>query len=68
MAEYETLLYRETGPVAWVTLNRPERLNSFNTAMADEIQSVWQALRYNTDIRCIVLTGANGMRASCAAL
>jgi enoyl-CoA hydratase/carnithine racemase len=67
VAEYETLLYSETGAVAWVTLNRPERLNSFNTAMADEIQSVWQGLRFNSDIRCIVLTGA-GDRAFCTGI
>jgi enoyl-CoA hydratase/carnithine racemase len=67
MAEYETLQYSETGAVAWVTLNRPERLNSFNTAMADEIESVWKGLRYNTDIRCIVLTGA-GDKAFCTGI
>jgi enoyl-CoA hydratase/carnithine racemase len=61
------LQYGETGAVAWVTLNRPERLNSFNTAMADEIHSVWQGLRYNTDIRCIVLTGA-GDKAFCTGI
>jgi enoyl-CoA hydratase/carnithine racemase len=67
VAEYETLQYRETEAVAWVTLNRPERLNSFNTAMADEIESVWKGLRYNTDIRCIVLTGA-GDKAFCTGI
>jgi enoyl-CoA hydratase/carnithine racemase len=67
VAEYETLQYSETEAVAWVTLNRPERLNSFNTAMADEIESVWKGLRYNTDIRCIVLTGA-GDKAFCTGI
>jgi len=67
MAEYETLLYEETGAVAWVTLNRPDRHNSFNSKMAEEIHAVWRGLRVNDDIRCIVLTGA-GDKAFCTGI
>jgi enoyl-CoA hydratase/carnithine racemase len=67
VAEYETLVYEETDAVAWVTLNRPERLNSFNTKMAEEIHSVWRGLRYNDGIRCVVLTGA-GDKAFCTGI
>jgi enoyl-CoA hydratase/carnithine racemase len=67
LAEYETLKYEETDAVAWVTLNRPERLNSFTSTMAEEIHSVWRALRYNDAIRCVVLTGA-GDKAFCTGI
>ncbi len=67
MAEYETLRYEESDAVATVTLNRPERLNSFNTKMAEEIHSVWRGLRYNDRIRCVVLTGA-GDKAFCTGI
>jgi len=33
MPDFETLAYEESDGVAWVTLNRPDVLNSFNTTM-----------------------------------
>ena len=33
---YETLLYRVEGPVATITLNRPDRLNTIVPPMPDE--------------------------------
>jgi enoyl-CoA hydratase/carnithine racemase len=62
--EFETLLYREENGVAYVTLNRPEVQNSFDYTMIDELAEVWQGLRWNEDVRCVVLTGA-GERAFC---
>jgi enoyl-CoA hydratase/carnithine racemase len=64
MAEYETLIYDERDAVAWITLNRPEALNSFDTTMRVELRQVWRSLRTNDDIRCAVITGA-GERAFC---
>jgi len=64
---YETLDYTEGDGIAWVTLNRPEVLNSFDVAMMREIRDCWQQLRANEDVRVIVLTGA-GDKAFCAGL
>ena len=58
MSTYEALIYEERGPVAWVTLNRPEANNAFDRTMQDELQKVWRSLRTNEDIRVAVLTGA----------
>jgi enoyl-CoA hydratase/carnithine racemase len=55
---YETLIYEEAEGVAWVTLNRPDVLNSFNVQMQRELKDVWTSLRRNDDVRCVVLTGA----------
>jgi enoyl-CoA hydratase/carnithine racemase len=65
--DFETLLYEERDGVAWVTLNRPDRLNAFNSLMQRELHSLWRALRRHDDVRCIVLTGA-GEKAFCTGI
>ena len=35
--DFETLLYERDGPLAWITLNRPEKLNAINAVMVDEL-------------------------------
>jgi enoyl-CoA hydratase/carnithine racemase len=67
MPDLETLLYEESDGVAWVTLNRPEALNAFDTVMQRELRDLWSMLRTNDDVRCVVLTGA-GDRAFCTGL
>ncbi|MFJ4558507.1 enoyl-CoA hydratase/isomerase family protein [Streptomyces massasporeus] len=57
---------RDSG-VAVVTLNRPERLNAVDLAMADELASTWHELRFDDAVRAIVLTGA-GERAFCTGI
>jgi enoyl-CoA hydratase/carnithine racemase len=65
--KYETLGYEEREGVAWVTLNRPERMNAFNSLMQRELFDCWRQLRRNDDVRCVVLTGA-GDRAFCSGI
>ena len=67
MSELETLLYQESDGVAWITLNRPEALNAFDSVMQQELRGLWAELRVNDDVRCIVLTGS-GDRAFCTGL
>jgi enoyl-CoA hydratase/carnithine racemase len=67
MPEFETLGYEEEGGVAWVTLNRPQVLNSFNTVMQRELRTLWRWLRRHDDVRVIVLTGA-GDKAFCTGI
>ncbi|MFJ9559982.1 enoyl-CoA hydratase/isomerase family protein [Streptomyces fuscichromogenes] len=50
---------KETG-VAVVTLDRPERLNAVDLALAAELSSAWRALRFDDAVRAVVLTGAGG--------
>jgi enoyl-CoA hydratase/carnithine racemase len=64
---YETLEYEEADGVAWVTLNRPESYNAFDTRMQEELASCWAALRTNDDVRAVVLTGA-GEKAFCTGI
>lgn len=50
--------------VATLTLNRPEVFNSFNKDMALEFQQMLDKCEANSEIRCIVITGAG--KAFCA--
>ncbi|MFE9450717.1 enoyl-CoA hydratase/isomerase family protein [Streptomyces sp. NPDC006739] len=50
---------KDTG-VAVVTLDRPERLNAIDLAMARELTEAWRAFRYDDGVRAVVLTGAGG--------
>ena len=46
--------------VATITLNRPDVLNSFNRAMATELQLTLGAVGKDPEVRAILLTGAEG--------
>jgi len=61
MAEYESIIVERDGPIARITLNRPDRLNSFTAAMHDELKN---ALAEIDDCRVLILTGAG--RGFCA--
>ena len=39
MAPFETILYATDGPVATITLNRPEQLNTIVPPMPDEVEA-----------------------------
>jgi 2-(1,2-epoxy-1,2-dihydrophenyl)acetyl-CoA isomerase len=58
---YETIDFKADGPVARITLNRPDRLNSFTVQMHEELR---EALNNLGDTRVLVLTGAG--RGFCA--
>ncbi len=55
---YKTILYEVRRSVAWITLNRPEKLNSFNETMHQELLHALQVAEQATDVRALVLTGA----------
>ncbi len=44
--------------VLWLTMNRPDKLNSFNVEMHGEIRDVLARVQVSTDVRCLVITGA----------
>jgi 2-(1,2-epoxy-1,2-dihydrophenyl)acetyl-CoA isomerase len=56
--DFETLLYEERDHVAWVTLNRPDVLNAFNTEMLKTLGRVLRDAEKDPAARCIVITGA----------
>ncbi|MEE4190750.1 MAG: enoyl-CoA hydratase/isomerase family protein [Halieaceae bacterium] len=62
----EPLLIDERGPVSWITLNRPEQLNTLVMPMVDGLVDYFRALAERPEIRIVVLR-AEG-RAFCAGL
>ena len=46
------------GPIALITLNRPDRLNAFNVAMRDQLYEIIMAIRDDPTIDGAVLCGA----------
>lgn len=61
---YQTIVFEIAEGIARLTLNRPERLNSFNTVMHSEVRDALTALRSDASARVLVLTGAG--RGFCA--
>jgi enoyl-CoA hydratase/carnithine racemase len=63
----QTIEFDVSDHVATVSLNRPDRLNSFTEQMADELAAVWARVRDDDDIHVAVLR-ANGDRAFCTGI
>ncbi|HLG93002.1 MAG TPA: crotonase/enoyl-CoA hydratase family protein [Acidimicrobiales bacterium] len=60
MAGTEHLLFERDGPVAIVTMNRPEAKNAFSTPMLVGMADAWEEIDGDDAIRCAILTGAGG--------
>ena len=61
---FETITYSTEAGIARLTLNRPDRLNSFTDAMHEEIRQAMDALEADASARVLVLSGAG--RGFCA--
>src|SRR5471032_917973 len=55
---FETILYKEEGPIGWLTLNRPDDGNMFTPRMCHEIRDCIESIRRETRTRVLVITGA----------
>ena len=62
--DYAQITVERTGPVAVITLNRPDRLNAWTPRMAEEQQHAITAANDDPRIGAIVMTGAG--RGFCA--
>ncbi len=65
MSDFEVIIYEKKDGVGYVTLNRPQALNTYNIQMRDELYQVLQAIRDDPDVRVTIFKGA-GDRAFCA--
>jgi enoyl-CoA hydratase len=61
---FETILYAADGPVATITLNRPERLNTIVPPMPDEVEQAVARATGDAQVKVIIVRGAG--RAFCA--
>jgi len=62
--DFETILYAVDGPVATITLNRPEQLNTIVPPLPDEVETAVAQAVADRVVRVIVLRGAG--RSFCA--
>jgi enoyl-CoA hydratase/carnithine racemase len=54
----ESFLYEERGPVAVITFNRPDRLNSLTFEVYRELTDTFAALARRSAVRVVVITGS----------
>lgn len=57
---YQHLTFVEGGPVARVTLNRPQARNALSMQLSDELIHVLERIRDSTSIKVVVIAGAGG--------
>lgn len=62
---YSHIMFDRDGPVATITLNRPEKMNAFTPTMMSELFDALDRTDGDDDVRAVVFTGA-GERAFCA--
>jgi len=55
---YANLLYAAEGPLALITINRPERMNAISLATLDELHQAVQRAGEDATVRAIAITGA----------
>jgi len=58
MAGYLTLLVERKGKVGVITLNRPEKFNTFNSAMASELNEALIKMEEDPEVRAVIVKGA----------
>jgi len=58
MSKYETVLVERHGPVAVVSLNRPDKLNSFNGPLRRDLLLAVREVNDDDSVRVVVMTGA----------
>jgi trans-feruloyl-CoA hydratase/vanillin synthase len=55
---YQTLLIEVEEGVGWITLNRPNKKNAMNPRLHLDMAAALDELRYNQDVRVLVITGS----------
>ena len=55
---FEYLIYERRGPICYLTLNRPEKLNALNAGLMAELREALATIDADPEIRVAILTGA----------
>lgn len=54
---YQLIRYATEGPLAWLSLNRPDKLNAINAAMIAELNDALDRAEADATVRVILLSG-----------
>lgn len=60
----DLVLYERRGPSAWITLNRPAKLNAMTYELVDQLEAAIDRAEADDEVRVVVVRGAG--RAFCA--
>lgn len=55
---YENIIYEVKDHICYITINRPEKLNSLSLATMDELRHAFLAADQDKDVRVLIITGA----------
>ena len=55
--ELTTIVYEKKGPIAYVTLDRPDKLNAMNETMHRELGEAWADFRDDDSLKVAILSG-----------
>ena len=61
----DAVLLEKQGPLALITLNRPEAMNALDLPANDALVAIWEEYRDDDELRVAIITGA-GERAFCS--
>ena len=56
--EYQNLLFKVKEGIAYLTLNRPDKLNSLNRELIDELRQTLDIIEADSIIKVVILTGS----------
>jgi len=55
---FETILIEKKNKIGMITLNRPEKFNTFSTQLAEELNAALRQLDEDAEIRVVIIKGA----------
>ena len=56
--EFQNLKFEKKDAIAYVTVNRPDKLNALNMATMEELRAAFTAIRDDASVRVAIVTGA----------
>ena len=68
MPSFETLLYSVEDGIATITLNRPDKLNAFNTTMMQELIAAFDETDADDNVKAVALKPGHQFLGACAAM
>ena len=54
-SRFDHILAEKRGRVLWLSLNRPDRMNSFNMEMIDEVSTAIDEADADEGVRCVLV-------------
>jgi len=56
--DFSNLIIRKADGIGWVTINRPDKLNSLNAETIRELKAAFQGFEKDAEVKAVILTGA----------